>query len=686
MALTQEIPINQYIGNNLTVTFACNFTIFNADQVGVYLNGSQKTLTTDYTVIDVGINPFSVIFTTAPGIDVAITLQRQMLYERDYDYQEGGDLLATTLDNDFDQMQAQLQQLALIVDPNFSLSSGRGIVAPTGESGGVISTNEWTNRANHFVAYNGDGILSLLPMTISTTSIQTYIKISDYASLNAAINAIGGTTCTLILDVPTTYTGLSPLPSNIFLQGSPGGIITIAVNQTLVINGLIANNNLQYFDCSASGSGVTFSSNVKEVYPEWFGVNTTPGTTDMTVAINKAAASLANGSCLIFTGLAYNVTSKITVPAGANIIGRNYNYTVIQFNPIANNQPLFETAGDFNTFENITLALTNTGNKTGSIGITIRPGASLSSNIFVEKCTFTGEWSIGFYSDNLLLYSHISNSQFIFGNFIGTGIKYTGNNVSIKRSRFANQKYPIDVEGVVFSITDNAFEVNGSVSNTSVVKINCDLVSFSDNYLEENITAAGGHEVDFVGSTNVRVISNIFNSPGVANSLHFAASSVAGLPPVIVECNRFLQKTTGIFSKFIVSDGPSYGPVVIARSNQFFNETTGIMYNNYADIMAMVSSQWVEVDIPIRATWSPGIVANGATVSTIITAVGCVPDVSSDYVIGTLSGIADENHMVSFKPFGPYGGLVAITLQNNTGSSKTWTNLPVLIYVKKGRR
>jgi len=118
---------------------------------------------------------------------------------------------------------------------------------------------------------------------------------------------------TILRLVPGTWTITDNLtiPSNVTLLPEPGAILQIATTKTLTINGPFQANLNQVFSCTGTGQVVFGAGAVKEAYPEWWAVNTSPGTTDMTAAIQAATNSLTQGT-VKFCGSQYGVSVAIT--------------------------------------------------------------------------------------------------------------------------------------------------------------------------------------------------------------------------------------------------------------------------------------------------------------------------------------------------------------------------------------
>lgn len=90
---------------------------------------------------------------------------------------------------------------------------------------------------------------------------------SDYASLSAAITAIGSTSCTLIIDTNQTVSTNVTIPSTCSVIVQKGAIITVASSKTLTITGPLEAGMYQVFDCVGTGSvsGLDYANVI------WFG-------------------------------------------------------------------------------------------------------------------------------------------------------------------------------------------------------------------------------------------------------------------------------------------------------------------------------------------------------------------------------------------------------------------------------
>ena len=92
--------LDTYTGNNSTTSFSVTFPYIEQAHVIVTVDGTTKTLNTDYTFS----NSSTITFTTAPALNAVIKFTRKSNQTaRLVDYQDGSTLTEATLDQDGNQ-------------------------------------------------------------------------------------------------------------------------------------------------------------------------------------------------------------------------------------------------------------------------------------------------------------------------------------------------------------------------------------------------------------------------------------------------------------------------------------------------------------------------------------------------------------------------------------------------------
>ncbi|EPY5004223.1 phage tail fiber protein [Klebsiella pneumoniae] len=112
MSVPNQTPYNVYTANGLTTVFTFEFYIISADDLQVSINGG--VVTSGYTVGGVGNKDGGdITFLTPPESGAVVMLERVVPTYRLTDYQDNGDLLADTVNKDFDRLWMAMQRAFL---------------------------------------------------------------------------------------------------------------------------------------------------------------------------------------------------------------------------------------------------------------------------------------------------------------------------------------------------------------------------------------------------------------------------------------------------------------------------------------------------------------------------------------------------------------------------------------------
>jgi hypothetical protein len=193
-----------YIGNGVTVAFPFPFEVSKASHFEATIDGAVVTA---YTLSGLGVDTGGTCtFTDPPASLAVVVLARVAPYARtDFDYQEGGELAAATLDEDIDRAVMLSQQLATISD--------RSIRAPRGETMSELPAA--ASRANLLFGFDATGQPTALTSTASAAVSSAMAAVVAAASVDTARALLGG-------DVAG--------PSNIALSASASaGALTISL-------------------------------------------------------------------------------------------------------------------------------------------------------------------------------------------------------------------------------------------------------------------------------------------------------------------------------------------------------------------------------------------------------------------------------------------------------------------------
>lgn len=107
MTVPVQNPIVAYVGNGISTMFVFPFRVLSDDDLTVTINGSAPSI--PFTIDGIGNDTGSVTFARAPAPGDRILLFRGVALMRSEDYQDNGDLLADTVNADFDRIWMALQ-------------------------------------------------------------------------------------------------------------------------------------------------------------------------------------------------------------------------------------------------------------------------------------------------------------------------------------------------------------------------------------------------------------------------------------------------------------------------------------------------------------------------------------------------------------------------------------------------
>ena len=177
MAVTQNTPFASSVGNGVTTVFPYAFLLLSESDLVVTFDG--VTQVSGFTVAGVG-NPSggNVTFTTPPASGVVVTLARILPLARSIDYQDAGDLLAATLNGDFDRLWLALQQL--------QQNDLRALKLRFEETVDQVIPGTPAERAGQYIGFDATGArVTLLAGTPGSVAVTPYMQ-TVLAAINAA--------------------------------------------------------------------------------------------------------------------------------------------------------------------------------------------------------------------------------------------------------------------------------------------------------------------------------------------------------------------------------------------------------------------------------------------------------------------------------------------------------------------
>lgn len=214
MAVTTENPVASSVANGVTTSFPHSFTVLSADDLVV--QGELAGVTTvydfgaDYTLTGVGSSSGSVEFLAAPASGTVITRYRSTQIKRETDYQTNGDLLAETVNKDFDRIWHALRDMNA-----GTLSSLAALRAPEGEN--LVALPDASTRAGKLPVFDGTGDAALSSFTVQQLALAVAASVTNWDAGGIPIFGVPGDGVT---DVTASLQ--AALDSNRLYQLPPG--------------------------------------------------------------------------------------------------------------------------------------------------------------------------------------------------------------------------------------------------------------------------------------------------------------------------------------------------------------------------------------------------------------------------------------------------------------------------------
>lgn len=180
MSVQSGPTFKRYAANGVTTVFAIPFLLIEPTDLMVTLNGVQ--VTSGFALTGVGNPTSTATFTVAPAGDLLFVLM--VPFERLTDYQENGDLLALTLNNDLDRIWQALKELRR--DDSRSLT-----VSPL-EPEGIPPLPVKLLRASKMLAFTVDGDPVPSNLTLGQLEAQPALALaSAQAAAASAVESAG---------------------------------------------------------------------------------------------------------------------------------------------------------------------------------------------------------------------------------------------------------------------------------------------------------------------------------------------------------------------------------------------------------------------------------------------------------------------------------------------------------------
>lgn len=284
--VTTATNLITYTGDNATTPFSFPYLFYDEDHLVVTLDGTTKTITTDYTVTGEGVAAGgTVTFVSAPGTDVAIVIQRIVPYVQNTDFSNFDGNPADVTERQFDLNTMMASQVGE--------SSDRNITVPVGTT---LTSNDIS------------GIIdSTTRVLVITTAGPATALVGDLDD-NLTVVISGQTAGDLLVAFDgITWTNVT--------QASLG-LLTDVVSDTTPQLGGFLDPNSQYIGWDKGGDIASASPLVIDTDGNMFDVTGTTGFSTMTVAADRkftlqfdGALTITDGAPITLTGNANHTTA-----------------------------------------------------------------------------------------------------------------------------------------------------------------------------------------------------------------------------------------------------------------------------------------------------------------------------------------------------------------------------------------
>jgi len=218
----------QYTSTGQTGPFSFTFQVNASSELLVYIDDTEKTETTHYTVSLNADGTGSVTFTTATTSGELITIIGDQPLSRTTVFQVGQVNQPTTLETEFDNTLIRQQQIKEITDRSIQLKPSTGrTVTGSGTSGPLYFPYDTTvaNNASRVVAYDSAGTsLELGPTTANLNTLATITSdISTVAGISSDVTTVAGIASD-VTSVASDASNINTVATNIANVNTVAGI------------------------------------------------------------------------------------------------------------------------------------------------------------------------------------------------------------------------------------------------------------------------------------------------------------------------------------------------------------------------------------------------------------------------------------------------------------------------------
>ncbi len=216
MTVSSTTSRNEYNGNAATTDFAYTFRILDEDHVSVYVDDVLQTITTDYTVSDVGVSGGGTIsFVAAPAAGTAnVIFLRNVPLTQETDYVENDPFPAESHEDALDKLTMVAQQLQEQIDRTIVLpptSTVTDLTLPVPAAGKALLWNATEdgleNSTDNFNTIVTAAAASASAASASASAASGSASAASTSATNAANSAIAAAASAAAIPTFASLTG-----------------------------------------------------------------------------------------------------------------------------------------------------------------------------------------------------------------------------------------------------------------------------------------------------------------------------------------------------------------------------------------------------------------------------------------------------------------------------------------------
>ncbi len=563
----------QYTGDGTAGNFAFSFQINATSELKVYVDSTEKTETTHYTVtLNSGTGAGTVAFTSGnfPTSSQTVTLLSDIPLSRTSIYTSGGQLTSSSLEDDFDTNMFIHQQTNEEIDRSLRLAehdviSGADMTLPVKatRAGKILGFNETTGNPEA-------SILTADAQTLAdiASDIATLADIEDGTDATDAIQTVAGisTSVSNVSSISSTVSSVNSNSTNINTVSSNitnvGKVATIDANVTKVANidsdvTAVANIDSNVTVVAGKASLITsdFASGMSLVTSDFVSDVNALAVTDVINDINLLATSdivsdlntLADSDIVsdLNTLATSDIVSDLNTLATTDIVS---DINTLATSDVVSDLNLLATSdfvADLNTLAtatNVANLATVASNITGvnSFNDRYRVGSSLPADSLDQGDLFfnTTENELRAYNGTTWQATAPSSSDQVNINIVAGEITSSEDLGSITESIDTSSGNNIDTVAndisninTVAGISSNVTSVAGVSSNvTTVAGISSDVSTVAGISSDVSTVASDGTDIGTVAgiSSNVTTVAGISSDVTTVSGISANVTTVAG--------------------------------------------------------------------------------------------------------------------------------------------------------------